>query len=128
MVCLSYCVVHSVGITTLHVVCDTVRAVIAVATDEWSVVVLLTEGLENAEHRRPPSHNFVLYPRNLLILVSAAHPLPPVGPHPVFLVSHPCGDIIDVCVVVGVILGGKIRGDVTVSVVTVGGGSLIPTV
>jgi hypothetical protein len=49
--------VDPVSITTLHVVCDTVRVVMSVATDKWSTVALLTEKLENAEHHSPPSHN-----------------------------------------------------------------------
>ena len=93
-------------------VCDVVRADIPVATDKWSVDTLLTEELENTEHHRPPSHNLVLYPRNLLILTPGTHTLavlPSLPPLP-FLAGHPCGDIMVVCVGVGVILVGTSKG------------------
>ena len=41
---------HPVGVSTLQAVCDTVRAVFAIATDEWTTVTLLTEQFQNAEH------------------------------------------------------------------------------
>ena len=53
-----------VSVITLHEVCDTVVACIAVATDKWSAVTLLTEELEDTEHIRPSSHYVKLYPRN----------------------------------------------------------------
>ena len=49
--------------STLHAVCDAVLACIAVATNKWSSVTLLTEELEDSEHSGPSSNYVKLYPR-----------------------------------------------------------------
>ena len=56
--------VQTVAVTTLHVVRDTVRAATDIPTDEWGAVALLSEELENAQHRSPTSDDVVLYPRS----------------------------------------------------------------
>ena len=92
-------------------------------TDGWSAVAVLTEELENTEHNRPPSNNVVIYPRKRWMPAPATFVVVPLLPDFV-----PCGDIITVCVTVGCVLGGKMRGGGTVTVLAVGGESVIPTV
>ena len=59
-----------VSVSTLHAVCDTVVPCIAVATDKWSAVTLLTEELEDSEHSGTSSNYVKLYPRNGVFVVS----------------------------------------------------------
>jgi len=55
---------YPVIITALHVVCNGVRGWIAVVTDEWSAVTVLTGQVGNAQDNSLSSHYVELYPRN----------------------------------------------------------------